>query len=125
MSANDNSAFIGEEIRWLERIADSGKPVPGICLGGQLLARALGGEVHTHPLGHCEVGWRRGGVADGAPPVVSAPIHFCQWHAEGMSLPRDVTVLATRDRVPVQAWRRKNTVGLQLHPEVTEAGMRF
>ena len=125
MSANDDSAYIREEIRWLERVADSGKPILGICLGGQLLARAIGGEVHAHPLGHCEVGWHRVDPADGAPAVFPEPMHFYQWHAEGMSLPPDAEVLATSDRFPVQAWRRKNAVGLQFHPEVTEAGMRF
>ena len=121
MSANDDSAYIREEIRWLEQVADSGKPILGICLGGQLLARAIGGEVHAHPLGHCEVGWHRVDPADGAPPVFPEPMHFYQWHAEGMSLPPDVEVLATSDRFPVQAWRRQNAVGLQFHPEVTDA----
>ena len=125
MSANDDAGFIRDETRWLERAADSGKPVLGICLGGQLLARALGGDVHAHPLGHCEVGWHRVTPADGAPAVVPEPMHFYQWHAEAMSLPPGAELLATGETFPVQAWRRKNAVGLQFHPEVTEAGMRF
>ena len=125
MSANDDSGFIHEEIRWLERVADSGKPILGICLGGQLLARAIGGEVYPHRLGHCEVGWHCVDPADGAPPVIPEPMHFYQWHAEAMSLPPDGELLATSASFPVQAWRRKNAVALQFHPEVTEAGMRF
>ena len=71
------------------------------------------------------MGWHRVDPADGAPPVFPEPTHFYQWHAEGMSLPPDVEVLATSDRFPVQAWRGKNAVGIQFHPEITEAGMRF
>ena len=99
MSANDDAGFIRDETRWLERAADSGKPVLGI--------------------------WHRVTPAGGAPAVVPGPMHFYQWHAEAMSLPPGAELLATGETFPVQAWRRKNAVGLQFHPEVTEAGMRF
>ncbi len=125
MSANDDTDFIRQELQWLERVGASGKPVLGICLGGQLLARALGGAVHPHPLGYCEVGWHRVIPAEGAAPVVPRPMSFYQWHSEGMELPPAAELLASSPAFPVQAWRLRNAVGLQFHPEVTEAGMRF
>ena len=125
MSANDDTGFIPPELQWLEGVVHGEKPVLGICLGGQLLARALGGDVRRHPNGHCEVGWHRIDPAPGAPPVIPEPMYVYQWHSESMSVPPGGELLATSDSFPIQAWRRGNAVGLQFHPEITEAGMRF
>lgn len=59
MSANDDKTlpFIRTELDWIPTALDSRKPFLGICLGAQLLARALGATVAPHPEGRAEIGY--------------------------------------------------------------------
>lgn len=123
MSANDPDPYIRAEMDWLALAMDSGKPVLGICLGAQLLTRVLGGRVAPGRGGRCEVGWHPVRPAGGA-GLLPGPLHFYQWHGEGMTLPRGAELLAENDAFPVQAWRWRNGIGLQFHPEVTGRIMR-
>ncbi len=125
MSANDDTGFILDELRWLDRAVRSGRPVLGICLGAQLLTRTLGGTVGPHEHGHCEVGWHPIAPTTAGQIIFPAPMHVYQWHAEGMSLPADAELLAIGDAFPVQAWRYENVLSLQFHPEATRAAMQF
>ena len=55
MSANDDLAYIRRELALIERAAAAGKPILGVCLGAQLVAKALGARVHKNPVK--EIGW--------------------------------------------------------------------
>ena len=55
MSANDDLPFIREEQALIERAARAGTPLLGICLGAQLIAKALGAKVYRNPVK--EIGW--------------------------------------------------------------------
>ncbi|HEX4382259.1 MAG TPA: gamma-glutamyl-gamma-aminobutyrate hydrolase family protein, partial [Myxococcales bacterium] len=57
MSANDELAFLRDEIEFIQRCVAAGKPVLGLCLGSQLLAKALGGSVFRAP--RKEIGFYR------------------------------------------------------------------
>ena len=57
MSANDPDAFIGEEIKLIERTLKADTPFLGLCLGAQLLCRALGTRVFKHPDDETEIGY--------------------------------------------------------------------
>lgn len=57
MSANDESDFIRAETRLMERALAADLPTLGICLGAQIMARALGGQVAPHAEGICEMGY--------------------------------------------------------------------
>ena len=48
MSANDDHAYIEREIRYIRDARDRGQMVLGVCLGAQLIAKALGARVHTN-----------------------------------------------------------------------------
>lgn len=106
------------EIPWIARqralmrgLVERGVPVFGVCFGAQLLATALGGDVH--PTGDFYLGWRENHVAS---PVWKGP--WLRWHGDHVSLPADVEVLARADGL-VQAFARGAAVGVQFHPEAS------
>ena len=124
MSANDDSDFIRAEIDWIPTVLKSDKPFLGICLGAQLLTRALGGAVWTHPQGLSEVGYYRVRPTEAGAPLFRDVTHMYQWHREGMDLPRGAERLASSERFENQAYRFGNAYALQFHPEVTYGILR-
>lgn len=110
------------EIDILREAVSRDMSVLGICLGAQLLAKALGGDVARNPereIGWCDVELTPTGLED---PVLStfAPVQeVFQWHEDGISLPQNVDVLAASPASPVQAFRHgEHVYGFQFHLEV-------
>ena len=90
MSVNDDLPYIRQELRLIEAAAARGKPVLGVCLGAQLIARALGGRVYRNAVK--EIGWypvRFTGAArtDRLFADLSAPELVFHWHGETFDLP--------------------------------------
>ena len=82
MSANhDHLPGIRAELAWLERVAlPAERPLLGICLGAQLMARALGARIGAHPDGLVEIGYHEvRPTADGG-ALFERPAMFYQWH---------------------------------------------
>lgn len=125
MSANDCDCLAGirHEIEFTKRVLDDGVPFLGICLGGQILARALGGGVAPDPGNHVEIGYTRVDPVPGAEPLFEHSRFFFQWHREGFEVPRGADLLATGSGAfPNQAFRvGDRAYGLQFHPEITLA----
>ncbi len=129
MSANDEHLpFIRAELDWLPGVMAAEVPLLGICLGAQLIARVLGGEVKPHVHGRVEIGYCSvrptteglhlfdGLAGEQSPESLS----FYQWHREGFELVPEMTQLAESDEFEGQAFRHgKRTYGLQFHPEAT------
>lgn len=88
-------------------------PVLGLCFGGQMLARVLGGEVFRGP--ESEIGWLP--VRSKDPDLVPAGPWF-QWHFDSFTVPPGATSIAESDVGP-QAFVAGKSLGLQFHPEVT------
>lgn len=111
--------------RLMEAYTAQDRPVLGICLGAQLLARAYGAE---NQLGAVrEFGWTQVTLTDeaGRDPVMSAlPTEFpiFQWHSDTFTLPPGATHLATSPAAAAQAFRiGRATYGTQFHFEANRA----
>jgi GMP synthase (glutamine-hydrolysing) len=124
MSANhDHLPGIRAELDWLERTAlPAGQPLLGICLGAQLMARALGARVGPHPDGLVEIGYHEvRPTADGR-ACFERPAMFYQWHSETFDIPEGAVHLAENHAFPAQAFRWDACAyAIEFHPEMTRA----
>lgn len=123
MSVNDTAehAWIEPETQRVREAIDAGAAVLGVCLGAQLIARALGAAVY--PMNHREIGWHpveavNNHQAFGLPRRFT-PLH---WHGETFDLPDGATRLAGNEACANQAFAvGRRVVGLQFHLETTSA----
>lgn len=120
MSVNDDHPSIKAELAWLPRALDSGKPVLGICLGGQMLSAALGADVGPHPRGVTEIGYSEIRPTEAGRDYFPDRFTVYQWHQDAMGLPDGAVRLATSDLFDTQAYRwGDQAYAIQFHPEVT------
>jgi GMP synthase-like glutamine amidotransferase len=110
---DDDRPFVPREARLMREAVDADVPVLGLCFGGQMLARVLGGEVFRGP--GSEIGWLPVRTRD--PELVPEGPWF-QWHFDTFTTPPGATVVAESDLGP-QAFVAGRSLGLQFHPEVT------
>jgi len=112
------------EVDILREAVDRDMSVLGICLGAQLLAKALGGRVvpnATREIGWYDVELTEAGAADPVLSAFSPNQQVFQWHEDGIELPDDVVHLASSPASNVQAFRHgEHAYGLQFHLEVNE-----
>ena len=125
MSAHDTAehAFLLELMSLIRSFGIARRPVLGVCLGAQVIARAYGGEVFR--LGGLEAGYvgMHTTAEAGGDPVFAGligPFTAFHTHYEGVRNIPQATVLATGGASAVQAFRvGRATYGLQFHPEAT------
>ena len=124
-SANDALAALAAELNLIGQAIHSGKPVLGICLGSQLIAKALGARVYRNP--EKEIGWfpihfTEQAAQDPLFSGIPSPTTFFHWHGETFDLPSGAQWLAYSGRCRHQAYRyAANVYGIQFHPEITPA----
>ena len=120
----DRLPHLADEVRLLRRCLERGRPVLGICLGSQLLAKAAGAEVAKAPrpeIGFHEVRLSPESRTDAL--FSSAPATFLafHWHFDAFTLPGDAVPLAASALAPLQAFRcGARAWGVQFHLEVDE-----
>jgi len=124
MSVNqtDRYAHLDTEVELIKEALELRIPILGICLGAQLLARALGARVNRSP--RPEIGWHDISLD---PKAADDPLlgkfgqreKIFQWHSDTFELPREAVHLASSDVCAHQAFRYgDNAYGLQFHLEV-------
>jgi GMP synthase-like glutamine amidotransferase len=123
MSVNDDEPYLRQEIEIIQRAVSIGRPILGVCLGAQLIAKALGARVYGNPVK--EIGWYPVHWTDAAPgdrllQGLSGSDTVFHWHGETFDLPLGAELLACSALCRHQAYRvGKNIYGLQFHLEVT------
>lgn len=116
--------FLSEEVEILrDRLAHS-KPTLGICLGAQLMARALGARVYPGPakeIGFAPIKLTADGHASCLAPFAESPV--LHWHGDTFDLPEGATLLASTELCTNQAFSYgPNALAVQFHPESGGAG---
>jgi GMP synthase-like glutamine amidotransferase len=114
---DDSQPWLPAELALLEDAVRRRVPTLGICFGGQLLCRALGGSVERD--GATEVGWFD---VESLDEELVAPGPWSQWHFDCFTPPAGATVLARGGGI-AQAFSLGAALALQFHPEVTFAEM--
>lgn len=113
--------FLAERERILEAL-EARVPILGICLGHQLLAYWLGGEVKE---GRWEIGWlpvtvTEAGKSDPLLAGLGETFYAFLWHGDQITrLPAGATLLASSEKCPVQAYRLDGLPvwGVQFNPQ--------
>lgn len=135
MSANDDLPSLRQAERLILQAMDAGVPVIGHCLGGQLMARALGAVIGPSPAP--EIGWQGVQIAAGAEAAdwFGAPdghsfgdafddgrdATVFHWHSESFALPAGAVPLASTAACPHQAFAIGPHLAMQFHVELDAA----
>lgn len=110
---DDSKPFIPAEAELLRKAVVEDVPVLGLCFGGQLLARVMGGK--SFRSGRAEIGWIP--VRTNDPDLIAEGPWF-EWHFDTFTLPPGAKLIAETETGP-QAYVIGRSLGVQFHPEVT------
>lgn len=123
MSVNDPLPWIPHVLDLMRSAISYDIPIIGHCLGGQLLSKALGGEVTANPIK--EIGWHTIQIVDH--PLAREwlgnrkELTVFQWHGDTFTIPEGATRLADSLYCENQAFNYGQHLGLQCHIEMTRA----
>jgi len=124
MGANDDAKhlFLSDLKQFIRDVVAQGRPYLGVCLGGQLLAAALGSEVRSSTdseKGTCSIMLTDEGLDDRLFRGIAPSFISFQWHNDSFVIPPEGVWLAFTETCRSQAFRiGKNAWGVQFHPEV-------
>jgi GMP synthase-like glutamine amidotransferase len=122
MSVNDDLPWIAKELQLIRDAVQQDVPVLGHCLGGQLMAKALGGVVTKNAVK--EIGW--GDVQVGRHPLARRwlgeieKFNSFHWHGETFSTPPGATRIASSPHCENQMFVLGKHLAMQCHVEMTE-----
>jgi GMP synthase (glutamine-hydrolysing) len=119
--------FLVDEIDFIRTRLKKDLPTLGICLGSQLIAKALGASVYPGP--QKEIGWKpltltEAGKSSPVSPLAGNKTSMLHWHGDTFDLPQGATLLASTDVCKHQVYSvGKNVIAFQCHPEACAATM--
>jgi len=117
--------FLLPELALLRQRLAAKRPTLGICLGAQLMARALGARVY--PAGVKEIGWTALTLTEAGERSCLAALNggpVLHWHGDTFDLPEGATLLASTAVCAHQAFSVGDyALGLQFHPETTASSL--
>jgi GMP synthase (glutamine-hydrolysing) len=118
--------FLKDEIAVVERRLELGRPVLGLCLGAQIMAKALGARVYKGK--RKELGWSPLALTDAGRASALAELgprtSVLHWHGDTFDLPRGAKLLGSTRLYPNQAFAwRNHALALQCHIETTVRGL--
>lgn len=124
---NSPVPWMQEEQATIQKAAKHGTPVMGVCLGAQMMSKALGGIASSDY--KLEVGWHQVETVVGTednPWFKNLPPSFevFQWHAHEFTLPPGATALLTSRCTPCQAFSVGNMLAMQFHLEINASDVR-
>src|SRR5688572_3399180 len=123
MSVNDDLPWIAPVLDLIRDAVRADVPVIGHCLGGQLMAKALGGVVTSNPVK--EIGWGRLDILQTNEGQHwfgnGASFESFHWHGETFSLPPGAVRLAVSEYCSNQMFAIGKHLGMQCHVEMTSA----
>jgi GMP synthase-like glutamine amidotransferase len=127
MSVNDDLDWIAAEIKLIQQAQKVELPVLGHCLGGQLIAKALGASVGKNAVK--EIGWHTvskqpNAASDNWLGALPTDFEVFHWHGETFSIPQGATPLLSSQYCDNQAFAIGNTLALQCHVEMTAPMVR-
>lgn len=127
MSVNDDLPWLDPSQELIRQAVRLGVPVLGHCLGGQLMAKALGGKVGRNPVK--EIGWGEVSAGDNAAAKDwlgdVARFNAFHWHGETFSLPPGAELILSSPHCENQAFVLEGKhLGMQCHVEMTEEMVR-
>ncbi len=124
IGANDEATypFLKTELQAIERRLHTERPMMGICLGAQLIARVAGARVyrsHRKEIGFGSIALTTSGRNSALEPFAGDPMTL-HWHGDTFDLPDDACHLASSNLCEHQAFSLgDHTIGFQFHPEAT------
>ena len=124
----DTHPWLRSEKELIRAAIDAGKRVLGICLGSQLIADVLGGQVTRNA--HTEIGWypvQLSTSGQDSKLLADFPqtLDVFHWHGDTFAIPPSAQHLATSEACSNQAFSYgERVIGLQFHPEVTASNVR-
>ena len=118
-SANSKSKAILQEYQFLNYIIKKNKPIVGICLGAQLIAKIYGSKISKSKNKLFECGYKKNLKENNK--VFKNNLTFLQFHTEGISYNKNMELLSKGILYEVDSFKikRKEIYGFQFHPEVT------
>ena len=127
-SANDDLAYLKDEMTLIQNSVEREIPVLGICLGSQLIAKAFGAKIYQGR--KKEIGiyhdiefdnQSKSSIFSG----INSPATVFHWHGDTFDLPQKALRLAHSKNYQNQALQIGSAVGVQFHLEATEETIRL
>jgi GMP synthase-like glutamine amidotransferase len=116
--------WLKTEKAFIEQVIKIGKKCIGICLGAQLISRALGENVYPNPekeIGFFPVSFTENAISNPFFSHFINPYPVMHWHGDTFDLPSSAILIASSKVCPNQAYIIGSSIlCIQFHPEMNQ-----